>query len=85
MSAAIKLVIFAVIIVAVLGILAFLPEINIDKDAVISSSAWSWVRAALYFIPLHTVVAILSVVLGIGIWSIIVSVVKTIWDVLPFG
>ena len=84
MSAAIKLVIFAVIIVAVLGILAFLPEISIDKDAVISSSAWSWVKAALYFIPLHTVAAILSVVLGIGIWSIIVSVVKTIWDLLPF-
>lgn len=84
MSAVLKLAVFALILAAVISLLIALPQVNIDKDAVMSSSAWSWVKAALYFIPTHTVVSILTVVIGIGIWSLIVAVVKTIWDVLPF-
>ena len=85
MSAVLKIVVFGIILLAILAILALLPSINIDKDAVISSSAWAWVMAAMYFIPTHTVVAILSVVVGIGIFSLIVAVVKAIWDILPFA
>ena len=84
MSAVLKLVVFAVILAAVIAILIAQPQIDIDKDAVLSSTAWQWVKAAMYFIPTGTVVAILTVVVGIGIWSLIVAVVKTIWDVLPF-
>lgn len=84
MSAVLKLVIFAVILAAVISILIALPQIDLDKDAVLSSSAWHWVKVAMYFIPTGTVFAILTVVIGIGIWSLIVAVVKTIWDVLPF-
>ena len=85
MSAAIKIAIFAIILVAIIAILVLLPSVDIDKDAVVSSSAWYWVVAAMYFIPTHTVVAILSVVVGIGIFSLIVAVVKAIWDILPFA
>lgn len=84
MSAAVKVIIFGVILVAVLAMLVLLPTISLDKDAVISSSAWHWISAALYFIPTHTVVMILTIVVDIGIFSLIVAVVKTIWDVLPF-
>lgn len=80
-----KVLIFGIIFLAVVGILTLLPSIEIDEDAVLSSSAWQWVKAALYFLPIHTVAAILAVVVGLGVWSIIVAVVKTIWDVLPFG
>ena len=85
MSTALKLVVFGIILVAIIAILVLLPSVDIDKDAVISSSAWYWVMAALYFIPTHTVVSILTVVIGIGIFSLIVAVVKTIWDLLPFS
>lgn len=80
-----KLLIVGIIIVFVLATLALLPQINIDKDAVISSSAWSWVIAAFYFFPTHTVGTMLVIIVGMGIWSIIVAVVKTVWDVLPFS
>lgn len=85
MTALIKLAIFVVVLGIVLGVLAFLPSIDIDKDAVISSSAWHWVMAAMYFLPLHTVINIGSIVVGLGIFSLIVAVVKSIWDVLPFS
>lgn len=84
MTAIIKLAIFVVILGIVLGILLFLPTIHIDKDAVIASSAWYWVKAALYFLPIHTVRTIVSTVVVLGIFSLIVAVVKSIWDVLPF-
>lgn len=85
MTAVIKLAIFVVVLGIVLGILVFLPDIDIDKDAVISSSAWYWVMAAMYFLPTHTVFQIGSLVVGLGIFSLIVSVVKSFWDVLPFS
>lgn len=84
MTAVIKLAIFVVVLGIVLGILIFLPNIDIDKDAVISSSAWHWVRAAMYFLPTHTVRIIVSIVVQLGIFSLIVAVVKAIWAVLPF-
>lgn len=80
-----KAIIFLVIFFVVIGILAVLPQIDLNKDAVISSSAWNWVRAALYFLPIHTCIQIGTVILGFGIWSVIVAVVKTIWDILPMA
>ena len=80
-----KVIIFGIILLIVLGILALLPEVDIDEDAVMNSSAWQWVLAAAYFIPTHTVVGILAVVFGMAAGSIIVAVVKTIWDILPFA
>ena len=43
-----KVAIFLVVLVAILGLLAALPAIEIDKDAVVSSSAWAWIIAACY-------------------------------------
>lgn len=85
MSAAVQVIIVGVVLVVVIGLLLSLPGIDLDKDAVISSSAWQWVLAALYFLPMHTVVGIFSIIVSLGIFSLIVAVVKTIWDVLPIA
>lgn len=79
-----KLAIFALVIAFVLAALVMLPVIELDTAAITSSSAWSWIIAACYFIPTHTVVTILGIVVALGVWSLIVAVVKTLWDVLPF-
>lgn len=79
-----KTVIFLIVFFVVIGILALLPQIEINKDAVITSSAWQWVRAAMYFLPFDTCIQIGTVVLGLAIWSMIISVVKTFWDIFPF-
>ncbi len=85
MTTGLKLGVFALIVITVLGILALLPQIDIDPDAVTTSEAWAWVIAACYFIPIHTISNILTVVVGLGVFSIIVAVVKTIWSLLPFS
>ena len=76
-------IITAFVVAIVIGLLAALPAISIDVDAVVASSAWHWIRAALYFIPTHTVVMILSVIVALGVFRIIVALVHSIWDLLP--
>lgn len=79
-----KIVIATLVIGFVLAALVLLPVIEIDPVAVTSSSAWSWIVAAMYFIPSGTVVTILGLIVAMGVWSLIVAVVKALWDVLPF-
>ena len=67
----------------VLSLFPFLPVVELSAEAVEASSAWQWIQAALYFIPVHTVVQILGVILALSLWSLVVSVIKTIWDLLP--
>ena len=78
-----KAILFGLLILAVLGLLAALPAITIDKDAVVSSSAWSWIVAAAYFIPTHTIATIGSVIIGLWLFRTVIALVKTICDLLP--
>ena len=80
-----KVAIFLVVLVAILGLLAALPAIEIDKGAVVASSAWSWILAACYFIPVNTVSAIGGILLALWMFRVTVAVVRTIWDLLPVG
>ena len=77
-------IIFAVIAPLVLfTLLPALPVVTLTAETLEASTAWQWIRAALYFIPVHTVVSIGGVILALTLWSLIVSVVKTLWDLLP--
>ena len=80
-----KAAIFLVVFVAIIALLAALPAIEIDKDAVVSSSAWSWILAACYFIPMGTVSAIGGIILALWMFRTTVALVRTIWDLLPVG
>ena len=64
--------------------IAALPTINIDANAVISSSFYTYIRAGLYFLPTGTVAAILTIQIAIWTFRIIVAVIRAVWDLLPF-
>ena len=83
MSALVKLAIAAFLIVAVLALIALLPTLSLDKNTVITSSAWQWIVAAAYFVPTRTVAAIGTITLAFWTWRMIVVLVKTLWDLLP--
>lgn len=78
-----KLLIFAVVIVFVLGCLIALPTISINVDAVTSSSAFEYIRAGLYFFPVDTVTTILTLIISLWCFRVVIALVKTIWDLLP--
>ena len=78
-----KIALFLVIIFIVFGLLMALPAIQINVDAVTSSSAWAWIIAAMYFIPTHTAVTILTILVALWSFRLIIALVKMIWDLLP--
>ena len=78
-----KIIIWGAILLLVIALFLALPVISIDADAVIASSAFSYIRAACYFIPAGTVTAILGILLGLWLVRVVVMIVKTIWDLLP--
>ena len=58
-----------------------LPTISFSESgfAVVAS----WVNGILYFLPMQTVSMILALMLATFIYRIVISVLKTIWAVLP--
>lgn len=78
-----QFVFWGLIIALAIGMIVALPVITIDANAVIASSAFAYIRAALYFIPAGTCATILIVILGLWIVRVVVTIVKTIWDLLP--
>lgn len=65
------------------GLLSLLPDITwvVDNNAI--STFLDIVSVVLYLLPINTVFAILTIVVALNIFKIIVSIVKTIWDLLP--
>lgn len=64
--------------------IAALPAINIDANAVISSSFYTYIRAGLYFLPIGTVTTIFGIQIALWTFRLIVAVVRAVWDLLPF-
>lgn len=65
------------------GILSRLPEINfVIPERVIVSASQYW-AAACYILPMGTIKAILFILIGLQFFRIAVSLIKTIWALLP--
>ncbi len=66
------------------GILAPLPAIEIDLDPAFMDSFYDYLHVILWLLPCGTISAILVCHLSICGFRILVSVIKTIWQLLPF-
>lgn len=67
------------------GALSLLPEISLDVDSSSFEYFLAIVRSACYLLPMGTVGTIISIIIVISVWRIGVSIVKAVWDVLPFA
>lgn len=67
------------------GILGLLPDISWD----VSTSAFEYfldiVRVVGYLMPINTVTTIIKLIIALTIFRIIIAVIKTVWDLLPFA
>lgn len=66
-----------------LPILNHIPAISISANTPITSNVLAYIRCALYFFPMGTVMTIFSLVLGLWILRIVIAILKTIWGVIP--
>lgn len=73
-----------ILTIIAIPLLLMLPVINIDVVSIIQGGVFSYIRAALYFLPVGTVAKILGLTLSLFTFRIIVAAVKTVWQLLPF-
>lgn len=65
------------------GMLEFLPEVSWSVDTSAFGYFLDIVRVVGYLMPGATVAAIVTLIIAFNIFKIIVSVIRTIWDLLP--
>ena len=66
------------------GLLGLLPNISWDVGASVFTKFFEVVRMACYFLPMGTVGTIFGLVIAINAFKIVISIIKTIWQLLPF-
>ena len=64
-------------------ILDKVPTISIDYAGVSSSSIYQWLRAALYFFPMNTVVTICALTLALWVLRVVIAFLHSLWASLP--
>ena len=74
-----------ILTIIALPLLALLPVINLDVVSIVQGNVFGYIRAGLYFLPVSTVARILGFSLSLYAFRIIVAVVRTVWDLLPFA
>lgn len=48
-----------------------------------TSTFFGFVRCGLYLLPLNTIATIVGILVAISLFRIFISIIKTIWDLLP--
>lgn len=76
--------IFNLLFSFVFGIFQLFPSANWTIPDGVFNTVQGIIGACCYFLPMHTVVAILGIVLWINIFRIGVSFIKTLWQIIPF-
>ena len=65
------------------GLLALLPNISWDVGASVFTKFFEVLRMACYFLPMATVGIVFTLIIAINAFKIGVSIIKTIWQLLP--
>lgn len=65
------------------GMLSILPDISWSVDLSVLQPFFDLVSVACYLLPMNTVLSIFGYVLAFCIFRIVVSIIKTVWDLLP--
>ena len=65
------------------GALSILPNWNFNIDTAFLTTAFDLIRTAFYLLPMGTIVTMISIIWFFHLFRITISVLKTIWEVLP--
>lgn len=65
------------------GLFSMLPEISWTINGGVFSHFLNIVRLAAYMLPTGTISAIVSIIVSITIFKIVITIIKTVWELLP--
>lgn len=66
------------------GISNLFPNVVWNVDSEVFQAFFGILQMVGYLLPMHTVVSILEIVILFNIFKIAVSLIKTIWQLIPF-
>lgn len=65
------------------GLLVLVPDISWSVDTSWMSAFVSVLKMVFYLLPMHTVIQIITLIIALTIFRFIISLIKTIWELLP--
>ena len=65
------------------GALSILPNWNFNVESAFLTSAFDMIRIAFYLLPMGTIVTMISMIVFFNTFKIVISILKTIWEILP--
>lgn len=77
-------VLFNIFFGAIEVLLNLLPDIDWDFSLTISDTFVNAIHTVGYILPMSYILPLLSVIVTILVFKIVVSIVKTIMDIIPF-
>lgn len=66
------------------GLLILLPDVSWDVSSTVFTKFFEILRMACYFLPMTTVAIIFGMIIAINTFKIVISLIKTLWQLLPF-
>lgn len=70
---------------AVEGLLNLLPDIQWTVEGSVFDSFLDVLEMVCYLLPMQTVVTMFGIVVGFTMFKVVISLIKTIWDILPLA
>lgn len=64
-------------------ILAKVPDLSIDYEGISNSTVYQFIRAALYMVPMDTVLSILKITVALWVLRVVISFFRSLWAALP--
>ncbi len=65
------------------ALLSLLPDISWNVENNFLNSVLDIFQVVCYLLPMKTVVAILTIIIAINVFKIVISIIKTIWQLIP--
>lgn len=60
-----------------------IPSVQINYDGIANSTVYQFLQAGMYFLPIGTVTAILTIVVALWVLRIVIAVLHSLWAALP--
>lgn len=67
------------------GLLGMLPDVQWNIEDTAFTVFLDYVEMVCYLLPMGTILQIVSIVVGLITFKIVISLIKTIWDLLPLA
>jgi hypothetical protein len=76
-------VLLNIVFASLTGLFSALPDISWDIDTGIIGTFLDFIGIVTYLFPMPVITSLIGLIVAINVFKIVISIIKTIWDLLP--